>query len=65
MVNAMPGAADPAVKDEAKTDDLRWATDKFSQGPKRAIAKAVARLLRSNQAYPTLLSPHPRDQLLG
>jgi hypothetical protein len=39
--------------------------DKSVQGPRRAVAKAVAHPLGINQAYSTLENPPPKGQLLG
>ncbi len=39
-------AADPAAKDEVKVDNSCQVMDEFGQGPNRAVAEAVARLLK-------------------
>jgi hypothetical protein len=46
MTSATSGAEDPTSEDEEKEDDSAGRMDEFGQGPKRAVAEAVARLLR-------------------
>jgi hypothetical protein len=46
IMKATPGAADSAAKGEGKADNSCQAHDESGQGPRRAVAKAIARPLR-------------------